>query len=149
MISEVTQSCPTFCDPMDCSPPCSSVHGIFQARVLEWVVISYSRAIFPKQGLNPDLPHCRQTLYSLSHQGSPYDSSWDLTNLCTLCTPCHHCQSENRVPELCVIIEGTYSLSQPSNTHRFATIICIEIIRINYFVSLSQSRSTALKILHM
>ena len=35
--SEVTQSCPTLCDPMDCSPPGSSIHGIFQARVLEWV----------------------------------------------------------------------------------------------------------------
>ena len=35
--SEVTQSCPTLRDPMDCSPPDSSVHGIFQARVLEWV----------------------------------------------------------------------------------------------------------------
>ena len=35
--SEVTQSCPTLSDPMDCSPPGSSVHGIFQARVLEWV----------------------------------------------------------------------------------------------------------------
>ena len=34
---EVAQSCPTLCDPMDCSPPGSSVHGIFQARVLEWV----------------------------------------------------------------------------------------------------------------
>ena len=41
--SEVTQSCPTFCDPMDCSPPGSSVHGIFQARILEWVAISFSR----------------------------------------------------------------------------------------------------------
>ena len=41
--SEVTQSCPTLCDPMDCSPPGSSVHGIFQARVLEWVAISFSR----------------------------------------------------------------------------------------------------------
>ena len=40
---EVTQSCPTLCDPMDCSPPGSSVHGIFQARVLEWVAISFSR----------------------------------------------------------------------------------------------------------
>ena len=39
----VTQLCPTFCGPMDCSPPGSSVHGIFQARILEWVVISYSR----------------------------------------------------------------------------------------------------------
>ena len=40
--SEVAQSCPTLCDPMDCSLPGSSVHGIFQARVLEWVVISFS-----------------------------------------------------------------------------------------------------------
>ena len=41
--SEVTQSCPTLCDPMDCSLPGSSVHGIFQARVLKWVAISFSR----------------------------------------------------------------------------------------------------------
>ena len=41
--SEVAQSCPTLCDPMDCSLPRSSVHGIFQARVLEWVAISFSR----------------------------------------------------------------------------------------------------------
>ena len=41
--SEVTQSCPTLCDPMDCSLPGSSVHGIFQARVLEWVATSFSR----------------------------------------------------------------------------------------------------------
>ena len=41
--SEVAQSCPTLCDPMDCSPPGSSVHGILQARVLEWVAISFSR----------------------------------------------------------------------------------------------------------
>ena len=42
--SEVAQSYPTLCDPMDCSLPGSSVHGIFQARVLEWVAISFSRA---------------------------------------------------------------------------------------------------------
>ena len=41
--SEVTQSCPTLCDPVDCSPPGSSVHGIFQARILERVAISFSR----------------------------------------------------------------------------------------------------------
>ena len=40
--SEVAQSCPTPSDPMDCSPPGSSVHGIFQARVLEWVAIAFS-----------------------------------------------------------------------------------------------------------
>ena len=42
-LSEVAQSCPTLCDPVDCSPPGSSVHGILQARVLEWVAISFSR----------------------------------------------------------------------------------------------------------
>ena len=41
--SSVTQSCPTLCDPMDCSPPGSSVHGISQARIQEWVAISFSR----------------------------------------------------------------------------------------------------------
>ena len=41
--SDVSQSCPTLCDRMDCSLPCSSIHGIFQARVLGWVAISFSR----------------------------------------------------------------------------------------------------------
>ena len=40
---EVTQSCPTLCDPMDCSPPGSSVHEVLQARILEWVAISFFR----------------------------------------------------------------------------------------------------------
>ena len=40
--SEVTQSCLTLCNPVDCSPPGSSVHGILQARVLEWVAIAFS-----------------------------------------------------------------------------------------------------------
>ena len=55
------------CDPMDCSPPGSSVHGIFQARVPGFPL----QGIFPAQGSNPGLPHCRQMLYHLSHQGSP------------------------------------------------------------------------------
>ena len=45
-----------------CSPPDSSIHGILQARILEWVAISFSRGIFPTQGLKPGLPHCWQTL---------------------------------------------------------------------------------------
>ena len=40
--SEAAQSCPTLSDPMDCSPPGSSIHGIFQARVLEWGAIAFS-----------------------------------------------------------------------------------------------------------
>ena len=42
--SEFAQSCPTLSDPMDCSLPCSSIHGILQARTLEWVAISFSSA---------------------------------------------------------------------------------------------------------
>ena len=62
--SEVAQLFLTLCNPMDCSPPGSSVHGIFQARVLEWVAIALT------QGSNPGFQHCIQTLYRLSHQGS-------------------------------------------------------------------------------
>ena len=45
--SEVAQLCPTLSDPMDCSPPDSSVHGIFQARVLEWGAIAFSTLAMP------------------------------------------------------------------------------------------------------
>ena len=44
--SEVTQLCPTLCDPMGCSLSSSSVNGIFQARVLEWIAISFSKGSF-------------------------------------------------------------------------------------------------------
>ena len=65
-----TQSCPTLWDPMDYSPPGSSVHGILQARILEWVAIPFSRGS-SRLGLNWGLLHCRQILYHLSHRGSP------------------------------------------------------------------------------
>ena len=52
MLCIVAQACPTLCDPMDCSLPGSSVHGILQARVLEWVAISYSRDLLDP-GIEP------------------------------------------------------------------------------------------------
>ena len=55
--SEVAQSCPTLCNPMNFSPPGSSLHGILQARVLEWVAIFLLQGIFPTQGSNRGLPH--------------------------------------------------------------------------------------------
>ena len=131
MLCLVTQSCMALCDPMDCSPPDPFVHGILQARILEWVAVPTSRGsswprdriqvshrqilyclsflllshsvesdflrprglyptrllcpwdslgkntemgchalvqgIFPTQGSNPGLLHCRQILYHLSH----------------------------------------------------------------------------------
>ena len=70
--SEVAQSCQTLSDPMDCRQPGSSIHGIFQARVLERGPIAFSI----KQVLNPGLLHFRQILYQLNHKGSPGTLEW-------------------------------------------------------------------------
>jgi len=51
----VAQLCPTLCNPMDCSPPGSSVHGVLQARILEWVAIPFSK-ILPNPGIKPGSP---------------------------------------------------------------------------------------------
>ena len=74
--TEVAQSCLTLCDPMDCSAPGSSVHGILQARTLEWVAIPFSRGIIPIHGLNPGLLHCWWILDQPSYQGSLSGVSW-------------------------------------------------------------------------
>ena len=67
----VIQSCSTLCHPINCSPPDSSVLGILQVRILEWVAIPFSRGFFPPRHRTPGLLHCGQILYSLSHQGNP------------------------------------------------------------------------------
>ena len=72
---KIAQSCPTLCVPMDCSLPDSSVHEIFQAIVLEWISISFSREL-PDPGIEPRSPHCRQTLNRLSHQGIGHLLTW-------------------------------------------------------------------------
>ena len=65
------QSCLILCNSVDCSPPGSSVHGILQARILEWVAIPFFRGSSRPRDLYLGLLHCRQVLYHLSHQGSP------------------------------------------------------------------------------
>ena len=70
--SEVTRSCPTLCNPVDCSPPGSSIHGIFQARVLEWVAIAFSERKLSAEELM--LLNCgvgEDSLGSLGLQGYP------------------------------------------------------------------------------
>ena len=65
--SEFAQSCLTLCDPMDCSLLGSSIDGIFRAKVLEWVAISFSRgSSWPRDRTQVYL-HRRQMLYHLSH----------------------------------------------------------------------------------
>ena len=66
----VTQWCPTLCDPMDCSPPGSSVHGDLPGKNTGVGCHALLQGIFPTQRSNPGLPHCRLILYHLSHQGS-------------------------------------------------------------------------------
>ena len=68
---KVAQSCLILCDPMD-----YTVHGILQARILEWVAFSFFRGVFSIQGLNPGLLHCRRILYQLSHKRSPRILGW-------------------------------------------------------------------------
>ena len=65
-----SQSCPTLCRPVDCSPPGSSVQGILQAGILEWVATTSSRGSSRPRG-QPRPPALPAVLYSLSHQGSP------------------------------------------------------------------------------
>ena len=59
------------CDPMD-----YTVHGILQARMLEWVAFPFSRGSSQPRDGNPGLPHCRGILYQLSHKGSPRRTEW-------------------------------------------------------------------------
>ena len=68
--AKLLQLCLNLCSHMDCSPPGTSVHGIFQARILEWVAMPSSKGFFPTQGSNLCFLHYRWILYWLSHEGS-------------------------------------------------------------------------------
>ena len=72
----VTQSCPTLCNPMDCSLPGSSVHGDSPGKNTGVSCHALLQGIFLTQGLNPGLSHCRWILYHLSHEGSPWILEW-------------------------------------------------------------------------
>ena len=84
--SEVTQSCLTLCDPKDCSLPGSSVHGIFQARLVEWVAISFTRGS-SRLGDQTWVSHRWQMLYHLSHYFWRFCTHpvllWNPIQLCT------------------------------------------------------------------
>ena len=64
------QSCLTACDPMDCSPPGSSIHGIFQVRILEWLAISFSRDL-PHPGIELASPTLQADSLPTEPQGKP------------------------------------------------------------------------------
>ena len=66
-----TQLCLTLCNPTDCSPPGSSVYGILQAKILEWVAISFSRRS-SQPGTEPISPALQADFWLLRHPGSPH-----------------------------------------------------------------------------
>ena len=82
---KVTQSYLTLCDLID-----HTVHGILQARVLEWVASPFSRG--SSQGSSPGLLHCRWILYQISHQGSPL--VWFLRSFCLFVCILKHRQTK-------------------------------------------------------
>ena len=82
MLCLVAQSCPTLCDPMDCTSPGSSVHGDSLGKNTRVGCHALLQGIFPSQGSNPGSLHCRLILYRLSHQGSPSPSQTALWESC-------------------------------------------------------------------
>ena len=72
----VAQSCPTLCNPLDCSPLGSPVHGYSPGKNTGVGWYALLQGIFPNQGSKPDFPHCRWILYHLSHKGSPRILEW-------------------------------------------------------------------------
>ena len=78
----VVQSCPTTCDPMDGSPPGSSVHGDSPDQNTGMGCHALLQGISLTQGSNPVLPHCKRFLYHLSHQGSPGNYIYYIITIC-------------------------------------------------------------------
>ena len=115
----VTKSCPNLCDPMDCSLPGSSVQGILQARILEWVAISFSRGSSqPRDWTGVSYVSCtgRQVLYHWCQLGSP-GIRWELRlwllqewNWCkgSKGTRCENCETCFKTP---IVFSGFSFLS--------------------------------------
>ena len=85
------QLCLTLCDPIDGSPPGSSVHGTLQARTLEWVAISFSRRSFrPRDWTHVCLLHWQASSLPLSHQGKKWLLLWTQLNVSYFTTNSYH-----------------------------------------------------------
>ena len=93
----VAPSCPTLCDPMYCSPPGSSFYGDSPGKNTGVGGHAFLQGIFPTQGLNPRLPHCRWILYFQSHQGRLLCcqvSSWLMTVMTESSNHCSYTASK-------------------------------------------------------
>ena len=112
--SEAAQSCPTLSDPMDCSLPGSSAHGIFQARVLEWVAIAFS--IFPFAAAAAKSCKSCPTLCDPIDGSPPGSCPWDSPDKntgvgCHFLLQCMKVKSESEVAQLCPTIRDPMDCS--------------------------------------
>ena len=118
---KLLQSCPILCDPMDCSPPGSSVHGILQARILEWVAMSSSRGSSqPRDRTHLFCSSCTACkFFTAEPLGKPHP--WlvgvytGITTWQYLHTPCNP-----GIPTL-----GTYPTEMCIHTHTYVTKRCV------------------------
>ena len=116
MLCLAAQSCMTFRDPVDCSPPGSSFQGDSPGKSTGEGCHALLQGIFPTRGLNPDLPHCRQSLHCLSHQGSPIlHKSHLILRLCEGRSPSpHHHHLQRRPPQMGVLATVTRPGPEPA-----------------------------------
>ena len=123
----LAQSCPTLCNPTECSTPGSSVHGDPQGKNTGVGCHTFLWGIFPTQGLDPGLLHCRWSLYQLSHKESPrilelVSSVSSITQSCpTLCDPMNRSTpdtnyefTQTHVHRVSDAIQPSHPLSSPS-----------------------------------
>ena len=130
------QSCPTLCDPMDCSPPSgSSVHGISQARILEWVDMSFSRGSSRPRGQTQVFCIGRWVPYHLGHQGSPWYCLKEL-KICNICSV-----QFSSVTQSCLTLCDPTDCSPPgSSVHGISQARILEWVDISFSRGSSQPR---------
>ena len=103
--SEVSQSCPTLRDPVDCSPPGSSVHGFFQARVLEWGAIAFSESMLD------NIKHFWEVFFFNPCKKLTHKNEDVLSQSLFLLTYCSHSFSNANHIQLKISVDFTYKLS--------------------------------------
>ena len=122
VLSLFAQSCPTLCHPVVCSPSGTSAHGDSPCRNTVVGCHALLQAIVPTQGSNPGLPHCRQILYHLRHEGSPTNSSTSISGaLCVWFVICGSCKCRREIitpfqhsPE--IILSELWTVINPDGT---------------------------------
>ena len=137
MLYLFTQPCPTICHPMDSSPTGSSVHGDSPGKNTGVGCHALLQGIFPTQGSNSGLPHCRLILYHLNHQRSPRILEWVAYPFSSRSS-----WSRNQTGVSC-IADGfciSWVTREAQYIHRFHELECIDFCRVIILTTLEKDR---------